>query len=293
MGDRETAVPLTELQRSISKLLAHHRSPDSHLAGGAALHFTPNSERYSDALDYFHDSEERVASAYRTDRETLQEAGFSMETDVVQPGYIRVIVSKDEESTKIEWAHDSAWRFMPPIKVPALGFVLHPVDLAVNKVLALAGRDEARDFLDVLHIDQEVLPLGALLWAAVGKDPGFTPLSLLELLGRRGKYQPEDFSRLHLVKAVDLRRTKTRWLAALDSARAFARERATDDPGCLYYSPAQKRFVAPASDTVVVSDDAPSADAVVPHHGRPGGVLPQFYDGDVLAENLTRMERIE
>jgi hypothetical protein len=29
---------------------------------------------------------------------------------------------------------------------------LHPIDLAVNKLLALAGRDEARDFLDILSL---------------------------------------------------------------------------------------------------------------------------------------------
>jgi len=39
---------------------------------------------------------------------------------------------------------------MPPIEVEAVGFVLHPVDLAINKVLALAGRDEPRDMIDIL-----------------------------------------------------------------------------------------------------------------------------------------------
>lgn len=63
---------------------------------------------------------------------------------------------------------------MPAQKHPHSGYQLHPIDLAINKVLALAGRDEARDFLDVLHAHATILPLGALCWAAVGKDPGFT-----------------------------------------------------------------------------------------------------------------------
>ncbi len=79
---------------------------------------------------------------------------------------------RDRERTKIEWAHDSAWRFMPTVRHPLAGYVLHPVDLAVNKLLALAGRDEARDFLDVLDLDRRTLALGALCWAAAGKDPG-------------------------------------------------------------------------------------------------------------------------
>lgn len=55
------------------------------------------------------------------------------------------------------------------------------VDLAANKVLVLAGRDEPRDFVDILFAHREVLPLAGLVWAAVGKDPGFTPPSLLAL----------------------------------------------------------------------------------------------------------------
>lgn len=41
---------------------------DRYLAGGAAMHFAPNSTRYSDDLDFFHDSEERVATAFAADR---------------------------------------------------------------------------------------------------------------------------------------------------------------------------------------------------------------------------------
>ena len=42
-------------------MLSTNRTPDSYLAGGAALHIDPRSKRYSSDLDYFHDSEARVA----------------------------------------------------------------------------------------------------------------------------------------------------------------------------------------------------------------------------------------
>lgn len=48
-----TAVPLTALQQSVALLLSSQRSPDSYLAGGAALHLEPDSIRYSNDLDYF------------------------------------------------------------------------------------------------------------------------------------------------------------------------------------------------------------------------------------------------
>ena len=46
-------MPLTQFQRQVLALLAANRSPESYLAGGAAVHFAPNSLRYSDDLDYF------------------------------------------------------------------------------------------------------------------------------------------------------------------------------------------------------------------------------------------------
>lgn len=250
-------------------MLAANRSPDSYLAGGAALHLLPNSKRFSNDLDYFHDSEKRVAEAFATDRAMLEAESMAITVELAQPGYIRALVTHGKDATKIEWARDSDWRFMPTVKDRDAGYVLHPIDLALNKVFALAGRDEARDLFDVLCIHEEILSLGALVWAAAGKDPGFTPLSLLELLKRRGHNRPEEFKRLRLVQPVDLELTKKKWIDALQEAERFIRGRPADELGCLYYSPSSGRFVTPG----------PGAPAdVIAHFGRPGGVLPRVVD---------------
>lgn len=264
-------MPLTPFQRALAKLLSANRSPDSYLAGGAALHFAANSKRYSNDLDYFHDSEQRVAEAFAEDVRCLNDAAYSVRVEMNQPGFIRATVSKDGDTTKVEWAHDSAWRFMPPIAKKEIGFQLHPVDLAINKVLALVGRDEARDFLDVLVVDATTLSLGALVWAAAGKDPGFTPHSLLELLRRRGRYHEEDFSRLHLAEPVVLPDLKRQWLEMLDNAEAFINSRPSAEIGCLYYSPADEKFVTPKGPL------SPTGHKVELHYGRPGGVLPKMH----------------
>lgn len=258
-------MPLTEFQSDLARMLSTARTPDSYLAGGAALHVEPNSTRYSNDLDYFQDSVERVASAFADDRRTLVAAGYEIGLEISQPGYVRATVRKKDGSTKVEWAHDSAWRFLPAVENEATGYSLHPIDLAINKLLALVGRDEPRDFLDMLDVHRTVLPLGGLCWAAAGKDPGYTPFSLLDLLRRRGTYRPEDFARLRLARAVDLPALKAEWRGALEHADSFVRSRPPAEVGCLYYSPATRGFVAP--------DPADPADAV-PHYGRPGGVLP-------------------
>jgi hypothetical protein len=272
MARRDPAVPLTEFQRTLLAELAAAPTDDRYLAGGAALHFAPNSVRYSDDLDFFHDSEVRVAAAFAADRARLDHAGYTIEIELSQPGFIRAVVSRRGAATRVDWAHDSAWRFMPLVRDALGGLLLHPVDLAINKVLALAGRDEPRDFVDILFVHRTVLPLAGLCWAAVGKDPGLSPLSLLELLKRRGRYRPEDFARLQLVEPFDLPAQKLVWLAALEEAEAFVRRRPPEEAGCLYYDVRATSFVLPLEGPDLASQH------LVTHQGAPGGVVPRMTD---------------
>jgi len=258
-------MPLTPIQEKICRLLAANRTEDSYLAGGAALHLEPTTRRVSEDLDYFNDSDKRVAHAFESDRELLESAAFDVRVDISQQGFIRASVSAGNEGTRIDWARESGWRFLPLVRDERTGFRLHPVDLAINKTLALAGRDEARDLLDVVDLDQELLPLGALCWAAVGKDPGFSPLSLLELLRRRGTHRAEEFDRLRLARPVDLQELKSRWLTALADADGLVRSLPAEEEGCLYWSTSRQSFFAPGA-------DAPTD--LCPHFGRAGGVLP-------------------
>lgn len=126
------------------------------------------------------------------------------------------------------------------------------------------GRKEPRDFLDTLYVHDRTLCLGAMVWAGTAKDPGFTPLMLLGLLRRRGRYHAEDFARLALTEQPNLVELKQRWLDALERADEFIASRPADQHGCLYFSPSLQGFPRNPLD---VSD-------VVPHYGRPGGVLP-------------------
>jgi len=266
-------VPLTGFQQRVLALLAQTRTPESYLAGGAALHFAPNSTRYSDDLDFFHDSAQRVATAFAEDSTLLESEGYEIGIEITQPGFIRATVRRDAEATRIDWAHESRWRFMPPVRDPLVGYLLHKIDLAINKTLTLAGRDEPRDYVDILFAHQRVLALAGLVWAAVGKDLGFTPLSLLEFLKRRGRNRPEEMARLKLAEPFDPVASKETWLAALGDADSFIRSRPTEETGCLYHSASAGAFVIPRPDEPL------EAQGIRVHFGAPGGVLPQLVDG--------------
>jgi hypothetical protein len=98
--------------------------------------------------------------------------------------FVDARVSKGGESTSMQWTRDSAYRFFPLMEDPLMGLTLHPFDLATNKALAMVGRVEVRDWIDVLNCDEHLQPFGYMVWAACGKDPGYNPKSLLAIAGR-------------------------------------------------------------------------------------------------------------
>ena len=96
----------------------------------------------------------------------------------------------------------------------------------------------------MLHLDEAHLPLGALAWAACGKDPGFTPEFLLEQAARHVAYTQHDLDRLSLREPLDLGGLKRRWLGALERARTLVTGLPPDEIGCLYVD-SDRRPVAP------------------------------------------------
>lgn len=277
-------MPLTPIQTEVLGLLAVNRSPESHLAGATGIHMAPDTSRYSHDLDLFHANEEAVAKAFNEDSRCLTKNGFKSELLLSQPGFIRVRVAKGGQSLLIDWAQDSIWRFFPPVQLEQVGWVLHPVDLAVNKVLALAGRDEPRDFVDTLYIHESVLPLGALIWAAAGKDPGLNPQMLLELLRRKGRVTKDELRRLDLRRQLDPVALHHDWRRALDSAREWISQRPANEAGCLYTCP----------ETGLVFAPTPGQSAEV-LWGKPGGVLPRVRDITIqsFAENEATRRSLE
>lgn len=226
-------MPLTDFQKGIASLLKTNRSAASYLAGGAGLHLRDASLRFSGDLDYFNDDETTLKESSRRDIQALKKNGFTISVELETPTYLRVIARSKKGATKIEWAHDSDWRFYPAIEHPEVGFILHPIDLATNKLLALAGRNEVRDYLDVIWCSENILPLGALCWAAVGKDPGFTPGSILALLRRKGRFTQEQLDELNTTDRQDVVELKSKWLAALDDAESFIAVPSVK-PGCIF-----------------------------------------------------------
>jgi hypothetical protein len=93
---------------------------------------------YSGDIDVFHDREERVAAAALNDAKVLEAARYSVSWLRQLPLLYTAEVRRQDASTRLEWVVDSDFRFFPIMRDEIFGYVLHPVDLALNKVLAAA-----------------------------------------------------------------------------------------------------------------------------------------------------------
>ncbi len=181
---------LTEFQRTICHLIARNRidSGESYVAGGLALNEVTSSERLSRDIDLFHDTVQAVAASWNADRTLLETHGYHVLVAREREGYVEAVVSREPQSVVMQWATDSAYRFFPLVRHEDFGLILHPVDLATNKVLALVGRLEVRDWVDLINCHKSIQRLGYLAWAASGKDPAFSPAAILEQAARSARY---------------------------------------------------------------------------------------------------------
>jgi hypothetical protein len=240
----EPAVPLSKIQSEILLLLAAHRDPESYVAGAVPLN--RDGPRYSDDIDIFHDREESVAAAAAADAGSLAKEGFAVSWLRREPGIFGAVVRRHGESMKLEWVRDSDFRFFPTMRDEVFGYVLHLIDIATNKALAAAGRCEPRDVLDLLTIHDRHVPIGAVVWAAVAKDPGFSPESLIAEIRRNARYLQDDYADLTLIEPVDAGAVARRLRAALESAEAFVRAMPVGKEGLLFLKDGQVAQPEPA-----------------------------------------------
>jgi hypothetical protein len=230
-------VPLSKIQTEILRLLATHRNPESYVAGSTPLN--RNALRFSGDIDVFHDREEQVARAAIEDAAVLQEHGYRLEWQRREPTIYTVLVGRFGETTKLEWVADSDFRFFPTIQDELFGYILHPADLAMNKAMAAAGRRELRDIVDLVTIHQIILPVGAVIWAAVEKAPGFTPEGLIAEIRRNSSHPVVEWRALKTSEPIEPKEIMQRLRGALDEAEDFVAKMPTDKVGLLFMKDGQ------------------------------------------------------
>jgi hypothetical protein len=226
------AVPLTKLQIHALRVLAAQRSPDSYVAGGVALNRA--GPRFSGDIDIFQDSEERLVTAAEADGKSLVEAGLKLSWGKVHTGKRQAQIEGLGETMQLEWVADSDFRFFPAQQDELFGYVLHPVDLATNKASAAADRREPRDIVDLVTIHESILPLGAVICAAVGRFPGLSPEEMLAEITGHSRFTAEEFRVLATERPLDVSEVHRRIRGMIENAERFIGEIPSDDVGFVF-----------------------------------------------------------
>lgn len=256
---KASAVPLTKLQSEVLRVLAAQRSPDSYIAGGVAL----NREGPRFSRDIFQDSQQRLESAAEADAKALTGAGFKLSWKKIKDGKREAEVEGLGDRMPLEWVADCAFRFFPARQDELFGYVLHPVDLATNKASAAADRREPRDIVDLVTIHENILPLGAVVCAAVGRFPGQSPEEMLSDIIRHSRFDAEEFRVLATEHPLDVSALHRRIRSMIEDAERFISRIRSADVGFVFLE-----------DDKPIQPDLEALGQYQHHAATPGGVWP-------------------
>ena len=213
---------LSGLQRQVAEIIAGLEEAEGFaLAGGAALIARGEVQRQTRDLDFFGLSGSAVDRLLPVAERALREAGLTVSRVQENPGFARLAVERADERTELDLAADAR---LFPAEPGSPAPTLSGEELAVDKVLAVFGRAEARDFADLMAVEPRY-GLERLCRLAAEKDRGFRPRVFAEMLGRFDRLRREEFE-LSDTRYEQLTREVVRWREqTLELARQHEIER--------------------------------------------------------------------
>ena len=162
---------LTPLQLRVCRIVAD--LPEAGmvaLAGGGALIVHGIIDRATTDLDFFSPDVVDVRVFAEAARSAIMSEGLHVDTARSSPDFVRLEVNDGTDEMSIDVGIST--RAFTPVPT-SQGRVLAAEDLAGDKMLALFGRAEPRDFLDV-HALTARFDLSEFYELAADKDPGFS-----------------------------------------------------------------------------------------------------------------------
>jgi hypothetical protein len=199
---------ITDLQREILIIFSEiHDSKMFYLTGGTALAEFYLGHRKSFDLDIF-----------TTEKGLIIPFSYAFEQELKKIFLVKVVrryetfvefeVSAKGDSTKVQLAYDSPFRFENPVDSDIGVKVNDYTDLIVDKLLAFFGRAEPRDAIDLFFI-LKTEDFWKLIELAKQKDPGFD-LYWLAIALHKIKNFPDDLRDwpVEIIKKVDINELK-------------------------------------------------------------------------------------
>jgi hypothetical protein len=199
---------ITDLQREILIIFSEIRdSKMFYLTGGTALAEFYLGHRKSFDLDIF-TTEKGLIIPFSYAFEQELKKNFLVKVVRRYETFVEFEVSAKGDSTKVQLAYDSPFRFENPVDSDIGVKVNDYTDLIVDKLLAFFGRAEPRDAIDLFFI-LKTEDFWKLIELAKQKDPGFD-LYWLAIALHKIKNFPNDLKDwpVEIIKKVDIKELK-------------------------------------------------------------------------------------
>lgn len=210
---------LTPLQREFTEILACLPDKDQfYLAGGTALSEYYLGHRLSFDLDYFTGTENLIQPLSYQIETVCQKRGLALKVIRRFSTFVELLVERNNESLKVDFALDSPYRFQSPVLSSEGIYINDYPDLRADKLLAYFGRAEPRDAVALYFILQKESP-ELLLEQAAKKDTGFDDYFFAIALNRCENF-PDEVERwpvkmLQPFEPRELKRTFLDWAVRL------------------------------------------------------------------------------
>lgn len=219
---------ITELQREILHIFAAVPDASSfYLSGGTALADFFLAHRKSFDLDLF-TAEEGLTLPFSRILEGVLQRSLSVNAVRRLESFVELEVGTGEDSTRVQLAYDSPFRFGEPLDSDLEVKVNDYQDLVVDKLLAFFGRAEPRDAIDLFFILQAE-DIWELIRSAKLKDPGFDIYWLAVALGKTRDF-PDDILRwpVDMIIEIDPKELKEQFLSLAKEIMAKIRASGKD-----------------------------------------------------------------
>ncbi len=123
-----------------------------YLTGGTALGRFYLNHRFSADLDFFVNNCPEFKKAVEPYEYAIR-TNFSLQKEgsLVTDEFVRFLILLDNETLKIEFVNDVTYRYKPPI--PNKIFLVDNIrNILSNKLTCIVGRDEPKDFFDIISL---------------------------------------------------------------------------------------------------------------------------------------------
>src|SRR5581483_2664177 len=181
------------------------------LTGGTALAAFYLEHRYSQDLDLFTLESDALARVQMELDTIAAELGAVAKTTVATPTFRQAFVTRNDESLQIEFVRDIAAQFGEHRRIDSV-IVDALENIGANKVNAIFGRTDVKDFVDLYFILKAGLELFDLIEMAKQKDAGLTECYLAGMMR-----QVRELNRLpRMLKPIDLDTLKEFYLRLAD-----------------------------------------------------------------------------